>query len=228
MYPYWLLEKGYARFTGPRDGTARWLERARGWIRVMVADAWVSMAVYTSVTVAFYLLGAAVLGRAGLDPADRDFVHTLAQMYVPVFGSWAEPIFLLGAFSVLYSTFFVALAGNARIAADALGLFGLTERSEASRRRWAAILGGVFPLLSLAIYLFVKAPVEMILASGLCQAVMLPMLGGAALYFRYRRSDPSLRPGRLWDAMLWLSFGGFLAIGGWAALTTLFPDLLRS
>ena len=59
----------------------------------------------------------------------------------------------------------------------------------------------------------------MVLASGIGQAIMLPMLGGAALYFRYRRSDENLRPGRIWDAMLWLSLIGFVVIGGWSLIS---------
>jgi Mn2+/Fe2+ NRAMP family transporter len=228
MYPYWCLEKGYARFTGPRDGSAQWFDRARGWMRVMRADAWISMVVYTFATAAFYLLGAAVLRRARLDPGSEDMVRTLAQMYVPVFGSWAHLLFLFGAFAVLYSTFFVACAGNARMTADGLGLLGLVERSEASRLRWSRILSGAFPLIALVLYLFLQAPVAMILASGTCQAIMLPMLGGAALYFRYRRCESQLRPGRLWDLMLWLSFGGFLIIGTWTALTTFLPQLTKA
>ena len=51
------------------------------------------------------------------------------------------------------------------------------------------------------------------------------MLGGAALYFRYRRCDPRITPGRLWDVMLWLSALGLLLAGGWLALTKLFPAL---
>ena len=60
-YPYWCLEKGYARHVGKPDGSAAWGERARGWMKVMRADAWVSCVVYTGATLAFYLLGAAVL-----------------------------------------------------------------------------------------------------------------------------------------------------------------------
>lgn len=227
MYPYWVLEKGYARSTGPRDNSAEWLERARGWMRVMRADAWLSMVVYTFATVAFYLLGAAVLGRAGLDLEGQDLIRTLAQMYVPVFGSWAPTLFLCGAVAVLYSTFFVACAGNARMTADGLGLFGLVGRDEASRLRWTRILSGAFPLIALVIYLFVQAPVAMILAAGISQAIMLPMLGGAALYFRYQRTDKRLQPGRAWDIMLWLSCVGFLIVGVWSALTTLLPQLGR-
>ena len=58
-YPYWCLEKGYAKRVGPRD--AGWLERVNGWMRVMRIDAFASLIVYTSATVVFYLLGAAVL-----------------------------------------------------------------------------------------------------------------------------------------------------------------------
>src|SRR5690606_27972770 len=39
-YPYWCLEKGYARYTGPNDGSPEWNERARGWLRVLRWDAW--------------------------------------------------------------------------------------------------------------------------------------------------------------------------------------------
>ena len=63
MYPYWCIEKGYARFVGPRSGDAAWTARARGWIRVMHLDILCSLVVYTVATVAFYLLGAAVLHR---------------------------------------------------------------------------------------------------------------------------------------------------------------------
>lgn len=216
MYPYWCLEKGYARWTGPREATEGWAERARGWIRVLHTDAWLSMVVYTFATIAFYLLGAAVLWRVGLNPAGGSMVRTLAEMYVPVFGAWAQPIFLLGAVAVLYSTFFVAAAGNARMVADGLGLFGLHEGTEASRERWTRAISVVWPLAAVAILLFVRAPVAMVLASGVAQALMLPMLGVAVLYFRYRRLDERLRPGRVWDFFLWLSCAGFLVVGAWA------------
>jgi len=219
MYPYWCLEKGYAKFTGPRERTEQWVRRARGWLKVLQFDAWFSMVVYTFATVAFYLLGAAVLGRTGLNPSGRHMVRTLAAMYVPVFGPWADGVFLSGAFAVLYSTFFVAAAGNARMVADAMGLFGITDGSEQSRLRWTRIVSAVWPLLALLLYIGVRAPAKMVLASGMAQAIMLPMLGAAALYFRYCRSDENLRPGRLWDAMLWISLAGFIVIGCWSLIS---------
>jgi Mn2+/Fe2+ NRAMP family transporter len=219
MYPYWCLEKGYAKFTGSRDGSIHWTQRARGWLRVMRIDAWLSMVIYTFATVAFYLLGAAVLWRAGLNPAKADMIRTLSQMYVPVFGRSAEIVFLTGAVAVLYSTFFVAAAGNARMVADALGLYGLHDGSETTRAKWARNICVVWPLLAAVLYTLVRRPTAMVLACGTAQSVMLPMLGAAALYFRYKRSDKDLRSGRLWDVMLWLSLIGFVIIGGWALIS---------
>ncbi|UCF17410.1 MAG: hypothetical protein JSW59_08085, partial [Phycisphaerales bacterium] len=219
MYPYWCLEKGYAKFTGPRERTQAWINRASGWLRVLQFDAWFSMVVYTFATVAFYLLGAAVLGRTGLNPSGRHMVRTLAAMYVPVFGPWADRVFLSGAFAVLYSTFFVAAAGNARMVADSLGLFGITDGSEQMRLRWTRIVSALWPIVALLLYVGIRAPAKMVLASGMAQGIMLPMLGAAALYFRYRRCDENLSPGRLWDAMLWISLAAFTVIGGWSLVS---------
>jgi Mn2+/Fe2+ NRAMP family transporter len=227
MYPYWCLEKGYARCTGPRDGTAAWTDRARGWIRVLRIDAWSSMVVYTLATLAFYLLGAAVLGRVGLNPEGRDMVRTLAAMYIPVFGPLAQPLFLCGAFAVLYSTLFVAAAGNSRMVADGMGLYGFTDGSEAARATWTRRVSAVWPFIALVLYIFVRAPALMIVTCGIAQSIMLPLLGGAALYFRYRRSDPNLRSGRLWDAMLWIAFAAFAVVGVWSVYAVFEPLVVR-
>ncbi len=224
-YPYWCLEKGYARFVGPREDSSAWSERARGWLRVMRWDAWCSMAIYTFATIAFYLLGAAVLNRQGLNPRGDQLIYVLSQMYVPVFGTWARGLFLFGAFAVLYSTFFVASASNARVIADAVRVYGLGGRTEKARLFWVRFFSGLIPIASLFVYAFVRAPVELVLASGIIQAIMLPMLAAAALYFRYRRCDERIKPGRAWDVFLWISSFGLLLAGGWAAMVKIFPQL---
>ncbi|MGK0434792.1 MAG: Mn2+/Fe2+ NRAMP family transporter [Planctomycetota bacterium] len=221
MYPYWCIEKGYARMTGAADGSSAWRERARGWMRVLQCDAWLSAVVYTFATVAFFLLGAAVLGRIGLNPEKENLVRTLAQMYAPVFGSWATPVFLVGAFAVLYSTFFVASAGLARIAADCVIVLRLAPDTAAARLRYTRVFCGALPLVSLLVFLWVRAPAQLVLAGGIAQALMLPVLGFAALWSRYRRTDAGLTPGKLWDALLWLSCVGFLIAGVWAVVSHL-------
>ena len=111
------------------------------------------------------------------------------------------------------SSFFSAIAGHSRVVADAIGVFGAGARSETSRSRWISVLCVALPLLSLAIFVAIPAPVTLVLVGGVMQGIMLPMLAGAALYFRYRRSDRRIAPGRLWDLMLWLSALGLLVAG---------------
>lgn len=215
FYPYWCLEKGYGRAVGPRDSTAEWAVRARGWMRVMQLDAWASMVVYTVVTVAFYLLGAATLGRLGLLPEGDEMVRSLGAMYAPVFGTWAANVFLIGAFCVLYSTLFAAADGNSRIVADGLVMAGFVPGDEESRKTWTRRVAVMWPIVALCLALAIRAPVAMVLASGVSQAIMLAALAVAVLVFRYRDVDTRLMPSRGWDILLWISSIGFLIVGGW-------------
>ncbi|HPM80356.1 MAG TPA: Nramp family divalent metal transporter [Candidatus Anammoximicrobium sp.] len=222
FYPYWCLEKGYARFSGPRDQTTEWAVRAKGWMRVMRCDAWCSMVLYTFATLAFYLLGAAVLGRTRLNPAGKEMIRTLAVMYEPVFSEWASALFLAGAFAVLYSTYFVSCAGHSIVLSDALGVVGLAADNEPARNRRIKIFSGLLPLVCVLLYVLFPHPTKLVLLSGAMQAIMLPMLASAALYFRYRRNDPRLTPSRLWDIFLWLSAVGMLVAGLGVLVSQLF------
>ena len=85
------------------------------------------MVVYTVATLAFFIMGVAVLYNEGRDPDGMRMVSTLATAYVPVFGEYARWLFLIGAVAVLYSTFLVATAGNARMWTDGLKIFGLMD-----------------------------------------------------------------------------------------------------
>ncbi|MBI4325870.1 MAG: Nramp family divalent metal transporter [Chloroflexi bacterium] len=213
-YPYWCLEKGYAKNVGPREDSPAWVERVRGWVRVMRLDAWFSMVIYTGATVAFYLLGAAVLHGKGLSVTNNEMIPTLSHMYRESFGAWGMWIFLIGAFNVLYSTVFVATASNARLFADAAALFGVLKYETPEQRlqtiRWACV---GLPALSLGLYLLWGAPVSLVLVGALAQGVMLPFLGLVALYFRYRQTQSELQPGRVWSFFLWLAALAMGAVG---------------
>lgn len=220
-YPYWCLEKGYAKFTGKNDNSSAWTERAKGWMRVMQVDAWGAMLIYTFSTIAFYVLGASVLHRVGLAPEKSDMVRTLAVMFQPVFSEWASMIFLCGAVAVLYSTFFVANASHARAFSDCLRVIGVIKPDEETRQKWIRFLSGFFPILCLVIFIYIPDPKGLVLISGIAQGVMLPMLAGAALYFRYKRCVEELKPGKFWDLCLWLSALGMLITGSWTVYSQL-------
>lgn len=219
-YPYWCLEKGYAKSLGPRQNSAAWIDRARGWMRIMKIDAWISFVIYTAVTVAFYLLGAAVLHGKGLDVKDIDMIATLSHMYQETFGAFGLWIFLIGAFNALYSTAFVATASNARLLVDALQLLGLSPYRSLEQRqghvKWSCVL-----LLTFSAILFViwGTPVTLVFVGALAQALILPFLAGAAVYFRFQEREPALQPGLLWTTFLCLAALAMTAVGIYQLIT---------
>lgn len=222
-YPYWCLEKGYAKYAGKRSDDESWGKRARGWMMVMHYDAFASMVIYTIATLAFFFMGVAVMHQQGLDPEGTRMTSTLLEQYVPVFGSFAKWLFLAGAISVLYSTFLVANAGFGRMYTDALKVYGLLDHNdEKAHNRWVGIFCTILPLISLGIFCTGAKPDMLVLLGGTMQAIMLPMLAFAAIYFRYKLTDKRLRPGKLWDLLLIISCIGMVIAGAWGFYSKVF------
>ena len=205
-YNYWLLEKGYAARTGKREDTPEWEARAKGWIRVMYWDAFLSMLVYTFMTLAFYVLGAAILNAQGLKPEGFETVTTLSRMYTDSLGGWAETAFLIGAFFVLFSTLFSALAAWSRLFSDAFGAVGLIDYFDPkARARTIGILAFFFPALWAALFFWFKDPVFMVLVGGAITSAILLLVVVGAVHFRYKRLPASLKPSLLYDVGFWIS-----------------------
>ena len=217
-YPYWCLEKGYARNTGVNDNSPAWLDRARGWLNVMRWDAWVSCVIYTGATVAFYLLGAATLARTGKEITDDAVIANLSAMYEGAFGEFGKIVFSVGCFCVLFSTVFAATAANARLFADAASVFNFTKYQNDDERHYMVKVGSVVLLvLSFLIFAFFGKPVTLVFMGAFAQGALLPFLAFAAIYFLYTRVDLRLHPSKLWKVFLTLSAICMALIGGYGS-----------
>jgi hypothetical protein len=119
-------------------------------------------------------------------------------MYREVFGEWSLWMFLVGAFAVLYSTIFGATASNARLAVDALGLWGVKRyRDGAERLRWLKYACVALPVAFTTVFILVGAPVSLVFIGAVGQGLMLPFLSGAAIYYHYTNPHLELRAGRV-------------------------------
>jgi manganese transport protein len=222
MYPYFCVEKGYARFTGTPDGSAAWVERARGWIKVMHVDILCSMVIYTLATIAFYMLGAGILHGMGLVPAAGDMIQVLSNIYTQILGPWSLWLFFAGAIATLYGTIFAATAGNSRTYADMCRLMGLFERGDYAARlryRRGFVIG--LTLIPIGLILFFQSPVKMVVIGGVFQSAMLPVIGVGALYLRHKRCPAQVRPGTLTTIGLWISAGVIVMMMSYALWSTL-------
>jgi len=213
-YNYWCLEKGYARFTGQKESTEDWIARAKGWIKTMQLDAVVAMCIYTIVTALFYLLGSSVLYAQGKIPEGYQAIEILSAIYTESLGPEAKSIFLVGAFVVLFSTLFAALASWTRLFTDLFGQLGWIDFTDHQlRRRLIAILAWVFPITWAILFIFIKLPVIMILSGGISGSFILFLIIYATGYVRYRKTDQRFTPGFLYDLILWISLISIISVG---------------
>jgi manganese transport protein len=189
-YNYWCLEKGYAAYTGPRDNTPEWKKRAQGWIRIMYLDATVAMIIYTSVTAAFYLLGAAILHGTTIIPQGNGVIETIALIYTQSLGPGAKLIYLVGAFFVLFSSVFATLAAWTRLFSDMAGQLGWINFFDVAQRKKAVkLLAWVIPCLWAIMYFSINLPVLMILSGGIVGSVLLFVVVFAAIHFYKKRVE---------------------------------------
>ena len=222
MYPYWCVEKGYARFAGRGDGSPAWRNRALGWVRVMQVDIFASMLIYTLATVAFYLLGAGILHGMGLVPAADAMIAVLSNMYTQTLGGWALWVFYAGAIATLYGTVFAATAAHSRLYADMLRLMGFFRADDyAARLRWRKRFVWVLTIVPAVLYWIFREPVGMVFVGGLAQFLMIPVIAVATLYLRHRRLPRAVAPSGATTIAVWSATLVIAALMGYYLVTQL-------
>jgi Mn2+/Fe2+ NRAMP family transporter len=212
-YNYWCIEKGYAAYTGPRNDTPEWKKRARGWISVMYLDALLAMIIYTIVTAAFYLLGAAILHGRSVIPEGNGLIETLALIYTQSLGPGVKVVYLVGAFFVLFSSVFASLAAWTRIFPDIFGQMGWINFFDLQqRKKLVSWLAWIIPMVWAMMYLFINLPVIMIISGGIVGSVLLFVIIYAAIRFKNRRAK-FLPSGILYNAAFVISVISIISVG---------------
>jgi manganese transport protein len=202
FYPYWCLEKGYAKDL--KAGIIEDPSLIKRRILGMRIDISAAVLIYTFSTIAFFILGAAILhGRQDI-PKGLDMIETLSQMYTKTFGQWVFVIFLIGALVVLFSTFLVAMATWARLIADIGRRFAPNKKTFNHRSvvNWSiGILATVYVVMVAG---FTNTPQWLIVGGAVVQTILLPVFAIAILLIRRKRA-PEYRPGPVFNVALYLS-----------------------
>jgi Mn2+/Fe2+ NRAMP family transporter len=206
-YTYWCVEKGYPSFVGARRDDPGWPARARGWIRLLQTDVWITLVILTCATLPFYLLGAGVVHASGRQPQGLETVQVLSGMFTSTLGGWSLWLFGGAAFCVLYSSVVAGFGGISRFAPDFLIEFGCLDRDNlAARRRWIRACGTLLPLASAIAYLLMPSPVVLLTVGALMGAALLPLQSGATIWLQRHRMDPRVRHSPFVHVALWLTF----------------------
>ncbi|MGY5765892.1 Nramp family divalent metal transporter [Brachybacterium sp. DNPG3] len=213
-YTYWVVEKGYAAWTGVNDGSESWVARARGWISVMKVDAWVSWIIYTCSTAAFYMLGAAVLHPQGIVPEGTAVMTTISSIFDSAVGSWGGMVFLAGAGLALFKTILANVPSLGRQVGHTLAIFGAYDwRDQAVRDRWQRVIMIVLPICWGLLGTAVSSPLLLVIIAGILNAVYLIGAAIATLYLSHTQVDPRIRDGRPTTVLLWISAIAIIFVG---------------
>jgi len=200
MYPYWIKEKGYPQFVGPRDDSPEWRERYRGWMRVLTMDALVCTGIALFITCAYYLLGASVLARLNVLPEGMRVVEQVSLIFTETIGGWAYYIFMFGGFCTLFSTLLVFAASSGRIGVDFLQAVGVPTLAEGeANARWTRFLQVFFPFVWLLFILVDPRTLDFVLKGANANNMLLIPLAYAVLHLAMRERAQERMP--LWGEM---------------------------
>jgi len=207
-YTYWCIEKGYPSFVGSDRSDPDWEQHARGWMKVLHTDIWLGLIIISCATIPYYVLGAGVLHKMGLDPEGAgDTIAVLSNIFTETLGPWAVWMFTIGAFFILFSTVLSGVGGGGRFIPDYFIEMQLFDRSNVALRkkitRWYL---AVLPIVAFFIYLFSPGFVFLIIVGGLTSAIFLPIQCGACLYLQSTNMDPRIRPRKATRVGLWVIF----------------------
>jgi len=213
-YSFWCVEKGYAAWTGPNDGSEAWVRRARGWIAVMKKDAWVAWVIYTLSTASFYVLGAAVLNPQGLAPSGNDVLTVISRIFTDTAGQWAGAVFLAFAALALFKTVVANVPSLSRQTANSVAVFGAFDwRDPHARGRWMRALMIVLPIAWGLLGVVARSPLALVILGGILNALYLLVVAVATLYLSFRETDPRIKDGPAFTTFLLVSAVAILAVG---------------
>lgn len=226
-YTYWCIEKGYPSFVGADRDDPNWAANARGWMKVVHTDVWLTLIILTCATLPYYILGAGVLNKMGERPNGLETISVLSNMFTQTLGPWAVWLFGLGAFFILFSTLLSAIGAGGRVIPDYLIEMGFFDRSNLRlRRRFIRGYVILIPFVSFIIYVWIENPVLLIMIGGLTIAVTMPIQTGATLWLQSARMDPRIRPSGAARAGLWAIFLFQVVMAGFVAwFVVLKPNL---
>jgi len=216
-YPYWILEKGYARHLGHPD-TPGWTQRARGWVRVLKLDTGCATLLTTVVTAAYFLVGSEVLHQRVQSgeievPGGIEVVKQVSAIFTETYGPGSYGLFMFGAFCTLFSTLIVLAAGTGRMWADLFSSMGYLDRNDKqAHRRFTRIIQTLSLFAFLVIELLVTIPAEkrVILGQYINGLVNTPLIMFAICWMAFR-TDRRLRMSWLTATLLLITVAVILS-----------------
>jgi Mn2+/Fe2+ NRAMP family transporter len=210
--------------------------KVKGWCRVVYADATLAFLIGVTVTAAFMLAGAGVLGPAEVAPDKENVALELSRLFGDRWGPFGAHLFILAGLAAMLSTMLGQFAGWPRLLADSFRLVVPAVGRYPWKYQFRFILICIAISNIAIVYAMSLEPVLLVKFSALLDGLLLTPLQalavGLVLYlvmpkFFSRDVRRILRPSPIFAIGLLLAFlvFGYFCI---ARLPSAFADLLEA
>ena len=131
----------------------------------------------------------------GQVPSGFETVEILSRMYTETLGAWTRYLFMIAAFSILYSTYLVNTAGIARIIPDGLRKIGIIAMKTPKQRIfWRRVFLIAGPAVMFLLYFVIGKPAWLIVVGGVIVGLSMPVACVIGIWLNriMKRQDPKL------------------------------------
>ena len=190
-----------------------------------IRDMRIGYALSAVLAIMFLSLGAAVLRPAGLMPEGVDTALTLSRIYTERLGAWMQPVFLVIAFSAMFSTTYTVMDGMPRtLTAAWRHIQGEEDADRADRGRlyWGYLIAMTFG--SLGVVAMVPDPIRLITVLAAVTFIFSPLWFVLNTWCVKRFvTDEQMRPSKV--AFTMAAIGIVFMVG--TALLLIYTDVLK-
>jgi hypothetical protein len=151
-------------------------------------------------------------------------IPVLSNIYTQTLGPWSLWLFYIGAIATLYGTIFASTAAHSRLYADMCRLMGFFKAEDyAARLRFRRRFVWLLTIIPVILFLLFQSPVKMVVAGGIAQAFMIPIIALGTLFLRHRHLPKECVPSWRMTSGLWLASIVIVCLVGYYAWMTIWP-----
>lgn len=176
----------------------------KSWIDIMTFSTSVAASIVLILLIALMILGAQLLGPAGLIPQGPAVTEVLSELLGSIWGIAGAALMIIAAFFAFWSTIVANLDGWTRMLGQGsimiVRQFKSTGRFISMRFYRYIYLFGLMGILPAIFFIIRPAPVEFLIIAGIIESIHIPVVAFSVLYLNWRTLPDDFKPS--WPIML--------------------------
>jgi hypothetical protein len=184
-----------------------------GWLRVNSMNVAITYSLGMLICLSTFVLGVAVLRPEGVTLSRPELARDLSLMMTRVAGSWAKPVFYVGAYAAVTSTAIGILDGAPRMYAPPLRRLLPALFQRLSPTACHRIIMTLMVIGCLSVYVWVRDAFRLVVWMGAVDAPLVGILVAAYAYLVRFYLPRAYRRGMVWTLAMFLTGAVYFTFG---------------